>query len=99
MEKKNNMAFAQLQNQIGVYPNPVTTDQVTIQFKKVPVGNYVLELTDVLGRTVSQKRISINTENQVQTIALDKSNARGVYLVKVFDNTNQSVFTEKVVVQ
>ncbi len=85
--------------QLGVYPNPVTGDQVTVQFRKVPLGNYVLELTDVLGRSVSQKRITINTENQVQVISLDKSNARGVYMIKVFDSKSQSVYTEKIVVQ
>ncbi len=94
--RKNNQA---LTYQVGVYPNPVTGDQVTIQFRKVPFGNYVLELTDVLGRSVSQKRITINTENQVQVISLDKSNAKGVYMVKVFDSKSQSVYTEKVVVQ
>ncbi|HEU4471286.1 MAG TPA: hypothetical protein VFR58_09395, partial [Flavisolibacter sp.] len=41
-------------NQINVYPNPVTNNQVTIQFSKLPAGNYVVELRDALGRSVSQ---------------------------------------------
>ena len=86
-------------NDIAVYPNPVTVDQVTVQFKKIPAGNYTLELRDALGRSVSQKRIVVNTENQLQVVELEKSNAKGIYLIKVFDAANQSVFTQKVVVQ
>ena len=99
VKKAPDMAAGVFNNQIAVYPNPVTSDIITIQFKKVPHGNYVLELNDVLGRSVSQKRITINNENQVQVIALDKTNAKGIYLIKVFDGKTESVFTQKVVVQ
>jgi hypothetical protein len=88
--------FAQ---QIAVYPNPVTSSQITVQFNKVPNGNYTVELRDVLGRSVFQKKITINSENQVQGFQLNESNAKGVYMIKVFDNFSQSVFTQKVVVQ
>ena len=88
--------FAQ---QIAVYPNPVTNSKITVQFNKVPNGNYTVELRDVLGRSVFQKKITINSENQVQGFQLNESNAKGVYMIKVFDNFSQSVFTQKVVVQ
>lgn len=88
--------FAQL---ISVYPNPVTSSRITVQFNKVPNGNYVVELRDVLGRSVMQKKISINYENETQSFQLNESNAKGIYMVKVFDNASQSVFTQKVVVQ
>jgi len=84
---------------IAVYPNPVTGNNISIQFNKVPAGNYMLELRDVLGRSVMQRKISVNGESQTQGFQLNEKNARGVYMVKVFDVTNQSVFTQKVVVQ
>jgi hypothetical protein len=86
-------------DRISVYPNPVTANNVTVQFNKVPVGNYVLELRDVLGRSVMQKRITINSENEVQTLTLNASDAKGVYMIAVLDNRNKSVFTQKVVVE
>jgi hypothetical protein len=84
---------------IAVYPNPVRDSRVTVQFSKVPAGNYTVELTDVLGRTVWQRRININAETQTQSYDLQKGSAKGIYMVKVYDGTRQSVFTQKVVVQ
>ncbi|MGN6401344.1 MAG: T9SS type A sorting domain-containing protein [Flavisolibacter sp.] len=84
---------------ISVYPNPVTNDNITMQFNKVPNGDYVIELTDVLGRSVLQKRITINNEDQTHSLSISRNSARGTYLVKVFDKESQSVFTKNVLVQ
>jgi hypothetical protein len=84
---------------ISVYPNPVTNDNITLQFNKVPNGDYVIELTDVLGRSVLQKRITINNEDQTHSLFISRNSAGGTYLVKVFDKESQSVFTKKVLVQ
>jgi hypothetical protein len=86
-------------NLIAVYPNPVTASTIKLQFNKVPAGNYTVELRDVLGRAVMQKKISIAYENQTQELKLERRNSNGIYMVKVFDGTNQSVFTQKLVVQ
>jgi hypothetical protein len=84
---------------IGVYPNPVTASRISVQFNKVPHGDYTVELTDVLGRSVMQRRLTINNETQVQVLSLNESNSKGIYMVKVYDVEKQSVFTQKVVVQ
>jgi hypothetical protein len=86
-------------NLISVYPNPVTNHQVTLQFSKVPKGDYTIELTDVLGRSVQQKRVTISIEDQVQTLQLNEKNSKGIYLVKVLDRSKKSVFVQKVMVQ
>lgn len=86
-------------NLISVYPNPVTTSNIKVQFNKVPAGNYTVELRDVLGRTVMQRKININTENETQDLKLSDRNSKGIYMVKVFDVNSQSVFTQKLVVQ
>jgi hypothetical protein len=84
---------------ISIYPNPVTTNRISVQFNKIPAGDYRLELTDMLGRSVAQRRLSINNQNQIQVLPLNEGSARGLYMVKVFDTNNQSVFTQKVMVQ
>ena len=86
-------------NVIAVYPNPVTTNAIKLQFTKVPVGNYTVELRDILGRTVMQRKVSVEAENQIQELKLDRRNTNGIYMVKVFDAFSQSVFTQKLVVQ
>ncbi|RYZ27502.1 MAG: T9SS type A sorting domain-containing protein [Chitinophagaceae bacterium] len=84
---------------IAVYPNPVTSNRISVQFNKVPQGDYTVELTDVIGRSVMQRKISINNEVQIQPLSLSEGAAKGVYMVKVYDTEKQSVFTQKVVVQ
>lgn len=86
-------------NLIDVYPNPATSSLIKMQFSKVPAGNYTVELRDVLGRTVMQRKINVASENQVQELKLDRRNSNGIYMVKLFDANNQSVFTQKLVVQ
>ncbi len=86
-------------NQIAIYPNPVTDNRITIQFNKVPSGNYSVELRDVLGRSVLQQKITISSEAQTQGFLLNENNSRGVYMIKIFDVNSRSVFSQKVVVQ
>ncbi len=86
-------------NKINIYPNPVTNNQFVIQFNKLDAGNYTVQVTDVTGRQAVQQVVSLNGENQSQTIKLNPSAARGVYLVKVTDQNSRAVFSTKVVVQ
>lgn len=88
--------FAKL---ISVYPNPVTASRISVQFNKVPNGDYTVELTDVVGRSVMLRKINIANQDQVQVMPLNAGNAKGIYMVKVYDAGNQSVFTQKVMVQ
>jgi hypothetical protein len=84
---------------IGVYPNPVTSNRFSVQFNKVPQGDYLVELLDVLGRRVTSRKITINNDTQVQPLSISEGSSKGVYMGKVYDTNNQSVFTQKVVVQ
>jgi hypothetical protein len=86
-------------NLVKVFPNPVVTDQFSMQFEKVPAGEYTMELTDVMGRVVAKKRIIVSSESQVEQISLKASNAKGVYLVRLADNTQKNVFEQKIIVQ
>jgi hypothetical protein len=88
--------FAKL---ISVYPNPVTSNNITLQFSKVPAGDYTIELTDGLGRSVMQRRITVNAEMQNQTLTLARNRASGTYLVRIIDRHNAAVYNQKVLVQ
>lgn len=88
-----------LSNAIQVFPNPATGNRFNLQFNNIPAGDYVVELTDVSGRTVVRRQVTINNEYQIQKIQLAATNAKGMYLVKVSDRKNKSVFEQKVLVQ
>jgi hypothetical protein len=90
---------ANLNDKIRVYPNPVTNNLFTLQFTQVPAGDYTLQLTDVNGKTIQQRRIAVTLDSQVQQVSLSKANSRGFYLVRLLDNSGKGVFEQKILVQ
>jgi hypothetical protein len=88
-----------LAGKIQVYPNPVTNNQFTLQFGKITPGNYNIEMTNVMGQIVMQRAVNVQAEDQVETISVRSTMAKGVYLVKVNGADKTSVFSQKIVVQ
>jgi len=86
-------------NLVQVYPNPVVGKQFTLQFTKVPAGNYIVEMTDVMGRKVEERRLTVSAENETQTIPLTATHANGFYLLKVIGANKKAIFEQKVMVQ
>jgi len=85
-------------SKIQIYPNPAN-NQFTLQFGKIPTGNYNIEMTNAIGQIVVQRAVNVQSEDQVETFPIKSSMARGVYLVKVSGSNNVSVFSQKLVVQ
>lgn len=88
-----------LPRRIQVYPNPVTENVFTIQFGELNAGDYYLELTDIMGRQVLQRKINIAVEQQVEKININPVWAHGIYLIKLRDQNSKEIFTHKIVVQ
>jgi hypothetical protein len=86
-------------NKIQVYPNPVTENQFTLQFSQLPAGKYTVQITDVMGRRVVQRFVTINADEQSENVKLHPNTAKGIYLIKVTDDGNKSVFSKKFFVQ
>ena len=84
---------------IQVFPNPVLADRFTLQFGKVPAGDYTVELTDVMGRSVLTRSLKVVAEEQTEAISLKYISAKGIYLVKVLDKAKSSVFEQKLMIQ
>jgi hypothetical protein len=83
---------------IQVYPNPVTTDQFTLQFDKVPAGDYTVQLMDVMGRSVLSRSIKLNAEMQTEPISLRTAKANGIYMVKIMDRAGRLVYEKKIMI-
>jgi hypothetical protein len=84
---------------VSIYPNPVTDGQFLVQFGQLEAGNYTIQVTDVTGRQVLQRTVTISGENQSQLMKLNSGSSKGVYLVKILNAANKPVFTSKIVVQ
>jgi hypothetical protein len=90
---------SQLSKSVQVFPNPVTNNRFTLQFSKLTPGDYSIELTDVTGRQIMQRRVFVVSNDQTENISLSSGTARGVYMIKVNDRESKAVFTQKIVLQ
>jgi hypothetical protein len=52
-----------------------------------------------MGRTILQRRVNIQSALVNQEIPVAATTAKGIYLVKVMDRSNKSMFEQKVMVQ
>jgi hypothetical protein len=86
-------------DKISIYPNPVTNNQFAIQFTQMEAGNYTVLVTDVMGRQIVQQQVNLGGDNQTQFIKLNAATSRGVYLVKVIDQSSKAVYSTKLVLQ
>lgn len=84
---------------VQVYPNPVTQNRFTLQFSGVPAGDYAMEVVNVSGKSLLQKRVVLNAAHQTQSVSLPAAAAKGLYLVRVTNRSSNAVFEQKVVVQ
>jgi Secretion system C-terminal sorting domain len=82
-----------------IYPNPVTNNEFKVSFEGQQAGRYIVTITDLSGKPVMNRLVTISTKTQVETIPLNRSFAKGMYMVKVTDAGNKFIFTERIVVQ
>ncbi len=85
---------------IQIYPNPITDYKFVVEFSQLKVGNYMLQVTDVMGRQVHQQLVNIGAEIQTQNVNLNPRLTKGVYMLKLItERDSKAVFSTKLVVQ
>lgn len=86
-------------NEAHIFPNPVTANEFRISFEGLAAGRYHVTVTDLSGKPVMNRVVTVNGKTQVETVPLNRSFAKGMYMVKVTDANNKFIFTERIVVQ
>jgi PKD repeat protein len=80
-------------DEVAVYPNPAT-GSVNVSFNLPQEGNYVVELTNVLGQTVYTEKLQLNGPF---TKTIDVSNfSKGIYMLSL--NGQNTKIVKKIVV-
>lgn len=82
-----------------IYPNPVTSNEFKVSFEGQQSGKYNVTITDLSGKPVMTRVVNVAPKTQVETIPLNRSFAKGMYMVKVTDANNKFIFTERIVIQ
>jgi hypothetical protein len=95
----NQSQIASAREQISVYPNPVKSKTFKVAFANQIVGNYNVQLVDVIGRTVTEGTFAVTTNSQISEVRLNPTLTGGVYIVKVLNARNREVYTKKIIVE
>jgi len=82
-----------------IFPNPVTANEFRVLFESQKAGQYTVSLTDLSGRAIMNKPITVSSKLQTETVQVSSKIAKGMYLVKVTNAANQLIFTERIVIQ
>ena len=80
-----------LQNEISIYPNPVTNRSLNLLFNGMEKGTYGLRLINTMGQTVFTQYISHSGGSGIQTIGLTGKFANGVYRLEIIKPGNTRV--------
>lgn len=81
-------------NSIKIYPNP-TTDHITIDCGQISVNGWAVKIINTLGQEV----FSQNINQQQNTISMNTLNGIGIYLVKIYDDSNKLIDTQKIILK
>jgi hypothetical protein len=84
---------------ISVFPNPVTDGSFRLYFDNQRQGKYEIQLVDLTGRVVNSQPISIGAKAQVEEMFVSSNLARGMYMVKVVDGSRKALFADKILIQ
>lgn len=86
-------------NNINVYPNPVTNGLVKISFTNQPEGKYNIQVVDLAGNLISSHDVIISAKSQVQELKLPNALAKGNYMVKISGSDGETKLVTKLSVQ
>jgi len=84
---------------ISIYPNPVSNGRVKIIFDGHASGKYKIALTDLQGRFIDSKDVYIKGAGQFENFQIRSKQASGVYMIKITDATNKSIFSDKLIIE
>ena len=79
----------------SIFPNPLSSGMVNISISGLPDQELQLDILDINGRLMSQRKIMGNTVNAIEVSTL----SAGLYFVRCSDHSGSIRFTSKLIVQ
>lgn len=96
LSNRNNIV---LQSKISMYPNPVTDHRFQLSFEEVSTGVHTIQVLELSGKVLFNRVVNISGPGQFESIELNPTMAKGMYMVKVINSELKTVYTNKVMVQ
>ncbi|MDB5201217.1 MAG: hypothetical protein JWQ27_626 [Ferruginibacter sp.] len=95
----NLVANEGIKSDTRIYPNPVSGNTFKVLLDGTKDGAYTIVIADIAGRSLQTTKINLLKGQQSQQVSLKARPAPGTYLVKVLNEKNQVVLTDKLLVQ
>ena len=85
-------------SQNSIYPNPVVSNTFSVLLDGKQSGTYSVIITDLAGRAIQSSRVGLTKGQQVQQVSLRNRPVKGTYIVKVLDEKNNEILSDKVII-
>jgi Secretion system C-terminal sorting domain len=86
-------------SKIQLYPNPVTSGELKIQFTDIEPGTYTVNVIDGKGQIIASQIANVGGKNNLVHVSLSGLTAKGIYIVRVVDKNSKVVFNDKILLQ
>ena len=70
-----------------------------IVFENHLPGQYKIALTDIQGRLIENSTVNIQYPGEVVNFKLKTKPVKGVYMIKIINNENFNIYSDKLVVE
>ncbi len=82
-----------------VFPNPVSASTFFVTLDGQKEGRYHIVFTDITGRALQSQAVQVTKGRQTAQMNIQSRPSKGLYMVKVINDKNQIVITEKIVLE
>ena len=84
--------------QNSIYPNPVVNNTFKVLLDGNHKGAYTVIISDLAGRALQSTKVGLVKGQQSQQITLQNRPVKGTYIVKVVDEKNNEILSDKVII-
>ena len=85
-------------SQNSIYPNPIVSNTFNVLLDGIQNGAYTVIISDLAGRVLQSTKVGLLKGQQSQQITLQNRLIKGTYIVKVVDEKNSEILSDKVII-
>ncbi len=85
-------------SQNSIYPNPVLSNTFNVLLDGKQNGAYTIIVSDLAGRALQSTKVGLSKGQQTQQVSLRNRPVKGTYIVKILDEKNNEILSDKVVI-
>lgn len=85
-------------SQSSIYPNPMVSNIFNVLLDGKQNGAYTIIVSDLAGRALQSTKVGLSKGQQTQQVSLRNRPTKGTYIVKILDEKNNEILSDKIVI-